>query len=56
MLKNSGVNPMEDGPTRWWIDSSEDGWMIRYEGPISGAMHPKTFCQIMIDALNEDVN
>ena len=48
----SNAEPMVKGPVHWEIDETEDGWTIVYSGPVSGAIHPKSFCQMIIEELN----
>lgn len=45
--------PMSKGPIRWSISEDVDGWMVCFSGAMNGAMHPKSFCQMIIQRLNE---
>lgn len=50
-----GQMPHDPGPVLWSISEDSDGcWMIVFSGSMSGAMHPRTFCDLVIEQLNED--
>ena len=51
-LGNAKLHHKSDKPTHWEISENEDGWMIVFSGAINGAIHPKSFCQLIIEELN----
>lgn len=48
------IQPLAKGPTHWSIDDSGNGWMIVFSGPVHGFMHPKSFCEMIIEMLNKE--
>lgn len=46
------TRPAQRGPTTWAIDENEDGWMVTFAGPATGAISPRAFCEMVIKQLN----